>query len=327
MRSGDAVTLRAHAKLNLRLRVFGRDESGYHGLETLFLRIDLADRVAVEPGGSGIEVTWAGEPRAGGSAGVGPDRAGAAGGPSVPAGPGNLAWKAVEAYARAADGEEPRGADLGIVLEKRIPAGAGLGGGSADAAAVLRGLDRLYGAVSGRELVRAAGRLGSDVPFALQPADFALGWERGRRLLPLDPPPTRPGLLLIPPYAVSTPEAYRWLDAAREAGEDRTGRASPADPTALLPPAGEIGRWEHLERLAANDFEPVVFERHPGLADARDELRAAGAAVALLAGSGSAVFGLFAEEEARDRARGRLGEREGLAAVPFRTLGDGPRDG
>lgn len=313
MNTAEAVTVRAHAKLNLRLRVFDRDESGFHGLETLFLRIDLADRVTLEPGGSGIRVEWGED-----GGGARPRKGGR---PPVPADRSNLAWRAVEAYARAAPGgPDASDPDLGVHLEKRIPAGAGLGGGSADAAAVLRGLDRIYGTVPGDELFRVAGRLGSDVPFALQPAEFALAWERGRCLLPLEAPPPRPGLLLLPPFGVPTPAAYRWLDAARE--RDATAGPVPDDPTALLPRAREIGRWGHLERLAVNDLEPVVFERHPGLAEARDRLREAGAAVALLAGSGSSVFGLFPGEAERDRAAGQW-EGDALRALSFHTLGKG----
>lgn len=341
MSAPDSVTVRAHAKVNLRLRVFARDESGYHGVETLYLRVDLADRVTLEPGGSGIEVVRAGgsdaaRPATGQGAG---NRGGGRRTPAVPDDRSNLAWRAAEAYARAAgeDLEAADGADpgVGVRLEKRIPAGAGLGGGSADAAAVLRGLDRLYGAVPGDELFSLAGRIGSDVPFLLQPADFALGWERGRCLLPLEAPPSRPGLLLVPPVRVATPEAYRWLDEARAergsaeasvrpgepGGAGREGDVAPAETTVLLPPAREIGRWEHLDRLAANDFEPVVFDRHPELAEARDELRRAGADLALLAGSGSSVFGLFAGEDERDRAAERWRESD-VPAVPFRTLGE-----
>ncbi|HKK07829.1 MAG TPA: hypothetical protein VKA44_02985, partial [Gemmatimonadota bacterium] len=139
------------------------------------------------------------------------------------------------------------------------------------------------------------------------------GWERGRRLLPLPAPEPRPVLLLVPAFRVSTPEAFGWLDEAR--AEDRVEGAGGA---AVLPPASRLDDWDELADLAANDFEAPVFDRHPELRAWRDALAAAGARPALLSGSGSALFGVFADEEARDEAAEGLEGEDGLAVIPTR---------
>lgn len=271
----------AHAKVNLRLRIFPPDRSGYHPVETLLLRLDLADAVEVETGGDGVRlaVEWEGpaEP--------------------LPPGPENLAWRAAEAFCARAG----LSADARVHLLKRIPPGAGLGGGSADAAAVLRALNAAHGGPLSREsLLEVAGELGSDVPFALLESPFALAWERGRRLLPLPPPPSRPGLVALPPFRVSTAAAYGWVDGDRD---DGTGVAAGA-----LPEPGRLADWRTLAELAENDFQDPVGRRHPVLATGLAALRHSGADLAILCGSGSALFAAFPEPEARDRAGARLRE-------------------
>lgn len=265
----------AHAKVNLRLRVFPPDRTGYHPLETLLVRLDLADVVEVEIGGRGVRLTVEWE---------GPEE-------PLPAGPENLAWQAAEAFCRRAG----IATSVRIRLLKRIPPGAGLGGGSADAAAVLRTLNRAHGEPLSEEvLFEAAGELGSDVPFGLLESPFALAWERGRRLLPLPSPPSRPGLIALPPFRVSTAAAYRWLDQDRETG----GMLS----AGFLPEPTRLADWGTLADLAENDFESPVGRRHPALEEGRGALRQAGASPVVLCGSGSALFAAFADPEARDRA-------------------------
>ena len=267
--------LPAHAKINLRLQVFERDEAGYHALETIFLLLSLHDTVEVGDSDEGIVVAVDGE---------------AAG--DVPVGPDNLCWHAAEAFFHAV-GEPPR-AD--IRLHKRIPAGTGLGGGSADAAAVLRLLNtRVRRPLGEAELLRLGGELGSDVPFALLGAPMALGWERGRRLLPLGPPAPLPGLVWIAPVRVQTRDAYEWL---REVPRDSRAGA--------LPGARRLAEWDTLARLAHNDFESVLFPRYPELATCCDALRSAGSTIAGMTGSGSALFGVFPDEQTRNAAAERL---------------------
>ncbi len=290
------VTVRAGAKINLRLRVLAREESGFHGIETLFLRLSLADRLVLEPGPPGISLSVVGDDR-------------------VPGGPANLCWRAATSFFDAM-GLEPA---VSIRLEKSVPVEAGLGGGSADAAAVLAGLNRLHGEpASLPEIVDLAARIGSDVPFGLAPTALGLAWERGRRLLPLVPPPSRPVVLALPPFGVPTPEAYRWLDEDRARG---SGSGSAGGEGALLPPPAALADWTVLRQVAGNDLEGPVFRRHPELARLRDALRAMGAEVAILCGSGSAVAGVFASDEVREAAAGRLESEAGVRVLRTRTEG------
>jgi 4-diphosphocytidyl-2-C-methyl-D-erythritol kinase len=290
------VTLRAHAKVNLRLRVLGRDAHGYHSIETLFLRIELADRLEVAPRSSpGITLDLTLDPS------LGDD--------GVPDDESNLAWRAAERLLE----EVGRGGGATIHLEKRIPSGSGLGGASSDAAAVLTALNgQLDWPLDADALQRIGGELGSDVPFFLLPHSMALGWERGRGLLPLRSPPSRPVLLVVPPQAIGSGEAYAWIDAHRE------GREPPAAST--LPAAHHLSEWDALTPLAVNDFEAVVFERYPRLVEWKSVLVAAGAEVALLSGSGSTLFGVFATVEQRERAAGQLSADPEARVVRTATL-------
>jgi len=209
-----AVEIAAPAKANLFLRVLGREADGYHAIETLFCRLDLADTLRAERReGQGVTIAVSG-------AEVGPPDA-------------NLAVRAAHAVL---DAVEHRFA-VHLTLAKRIPVSAGLGGGSADAAAALLAVNRLADdAIPRHELLQFAARLGSDVPFCLSGAPLALGWGRGERLLRLPGLPAAPGLVVSPSIAIATAEAYRWVDAAREwlgaAGRWRsTSTPSPAGAT------------------------------------------------------------------------------------------------
>ena len=255
----------AQAKINLSLRVLARESSGYHQLETVFARIDLGDVVTVRTGVRGRRLRCEGA--AASAADVGPPER-------------NLAWRAAEAYARETG--FPEGFEIDI--DKRIPVGAGLGGGSADAGAVLRILDRLAPArLPEKRLVALAAHLGADVPFLTVESPLALAWGRGDRMLMLPPLAARDVVLVLPGFAVSTPEAFGWL------AEGRGGAAAP--PAAIG--AEALGSWAGVTSLAGNDFEQPVSARHPVVADAVAVLGAAGARIAQLTGSGSTVFGVF----------------------------------
>lgn len=268
----------AHAKVNLRHRVFAADETGHHGVETVLARTSLHDTVTLEETASGIRLELDGEAAEG-----------------VPADETNLCVRAAAAFvATAFPRREPPGMRLGLV--KRIPPGAGLGGGSADAAATLRLLSGRWPRLDERALLALAGSLGSDVPFALLDVPLALGWERGRRLLPLRPPRPRPALLVGPPFPVATAEAYGWLRETRAAaGEREAGGA------AALPGAARWSEWKVLERLVRNDLEEPVTRRHPEIAACLDALRPM-ACAATMTGSGSTVVAWFADEGARRAA-------------------------
>ncbi|HEU4641406.1 MAG TPA: 4-(cytidine 5'-diphospho)-2-C-methyl-D-erythritol kinase [Gemmatimonadaceae bacterium] len=258
--SARAARVTAHAKINLGLRILAREAGGYHGLETVFARIALGDLLTVRVDTTGRSLDCAG-------ADVGPTER-------------NLAWRAALAFADATGW--PRG--FAIELRKCVPVGGGLGGGSADAGAVLRALAALAPhAPSEEELLRLAISLGSDVPFLTLASPMALAWGRGERMLRLSPLPERPVALVSPDFAVSTADAYAWLAASRGAWA----------PQPLALDADALGSWESLAPLVTNDFEVPVSLRHPEIARIIDGLHRAGASIARLSGSGSTVFGIF----------------------------------
>jgi 4-diphosphocytidyl-2-C-methyl-D-erythritol kinase len=266
-RGARAVRVSAQAKVNLRLRILARETSGFHQLETLFLRLALADEVEVRvtDGERSLEIGGEVDARQ-----LGPTEQ-------------NLAWRAAAAYAGAAGWP----AGFSIKLEKLIPVGGGLGGGSADAGAVLRALDAMSPTPIGEHaLLSIAAQLGSDVPFLTAEHVLALAWGRGERMLSLPTPAEREVLLLFPPFSVNTAHAYGWLAAVREAGIDSSDKASVLDPDAL-------SDWSRLAPYAVNDFEPVVASRHPQIETLVNRLRAAGCDMAMMSGSGSSVFGVF----------------------------------
>ncbi|MGH7501304.1 MAG: 4-(cytidine 5'-diphospho)-2-C-methyl-D-erythritol kinase [Longimicrobiales bacterium] len=260
----------ANAKINLRLRVLARESSGYHQIETVLCRIDLADRIEVEAGEAlALEVS-------GGDAGR-LDH--------------NVVLRAAALfYARA--GLPPAAA---IRLHKRIPAGTGLGGGSSDAATTLHLLNELHQEPLGTEtLLDLAQRIGTDVPFFASHAACALAWGRGERLLALPPPPALPVLVVVPAQRIATAAAYAELAEERAKTNDA--------PVARLFSLESLSSWEGIRSIACNDFEPVADRQVPALAGMRAALREAGACIAQLTGSGSALFGLFDDESERDRA-------------------------
>jgi 4-diphosphocytidyl-2-C-methyl-D-erythritol kinase len=293
----------ARAKLNLGLAVLAREASGFHQIETLFCALELADDVELTLSGDGVRLTMAAPAGPAAHASPAPEAV-----PDLGPEQENLACRAAAAFFRHT-GAEPR---VAIRLIKRIPAGAGLGGGSSDAAAVLAGLNTLHGGpVPPGELLRIGAGLGSDVPFFMSGSAFALAWGRGNRMVPLPPLPPAPVLLAVPPVPVATADAYAEL--ARCRGDSYVA------PPAIL----DIGltTWEQAAAHAKNDFEDVVFKRMPVLAELREEIAASGAVLARMTGTGSTVFGVYRDYAAATRARRRLAR--GFTDVRFlltRTL-------
>lgn len=285
------ITMTAPAKVNLWLRVFGKDEKGFHAIETLFQLVSIADTVVVETAAGGIRLEGA-------PAELGPAR-------------DNLVVRAAEAWfreARVAGG-------VVVTLTKRVPWNSGLGGGSSDAAATLRALNRLYGErLTDSDLIALGAQLGADVPFFLAGVPLALGWGRGERLLALPALPALP-LLIVPPAApVRTADAYAWVDKDRPS--ERTGEF------AAVVPASSLASWADVRRHSANDFEPVVAGRLPAIGHWLDRVRETDAFLARLAGSGGAIVALYETAELRDTAWRKLGSDprvlrgETLAQVP-----------
>lgn len=246
----------AQAKINLSLRVLGKQPDGYHSIETVFLRVDLGDDVRLHIREKARTLRC----------GVMRDQPEAQ----------NLAFRAAELYAKETGW--PRGFE--IVIKKRIPIGGGLGGGSADAAAVMRILNTISEKpLSSDELCALALDLGSDVPFLASDFAMALGWGRGEKLLRLPALPPRDVYLFFPPFGIDTGEAYALLDESRT-----SGTSDSPDRTAEM-----FADWESAARHSVNDFEPVIRRKYPAI----DQLLGRGDKYELfyrLSGSGSTVF-------------------------------------
>jgi 4-diphosphocytidyl-2-C-methyl-D-erythritol kinase len=279
--------LRVHApaKINLSLRVLGDSPDGYHELRTVFQSIALHDTLTFEERPGPFRI-------------ICDD-------PTIPCDETNLVWRAAEAIARAAGGAgAPR--DITIHLTKRIPVRAGLGGGSSDAAAVLRGFAALWHVRIPRERMRAiAEPLGADVPFFLE-GGAALGLRTGALLFPLADQPPAWVTLVIPPFGVTTKDAYAWFDEDGGSVRGQTGVRPGSDP-------GLTPQWSLPE--SGNDLEPPVSRRHPEIEHIADSLRRAGAGYAAMSGSGSAVFGLFPTQGTAARAARRLSSRGAGRAI------------
>jgi 4-diphosphocytidyl-2-C-methyl-D-erythritol kinase len=274
-RPSRTLSIEAPAKVNLVLRILAREESGYHQLETLFAAVDFTDHLTVERSEDGISLTVDGPP-------IGPLKE-------------NLAHRAAQAFLR--ETRLPGG--VAIHLEKEIPIGAGLGGGSSDAAAVLKGMNRLFDRpLSREELAALGGSLGADVPFFLAPTTLALAWGRGDRILPLPPISQAFLVLALPPFEIGTAGAFKSLARHRA----RSGwRSAPR----ILDPE-VCSSWDAIALRAENDFEWLLFPEYPVLEEIRDGLAARGARPALLSGSGSALYGVFGSRDSAESASSEL---------------------
>ena len=264
----NAARVLAQAKINLFLRVLAREASGFHQVETLFCRIGLADEVVVRitPGNRSIRCVGERLP----PEGLGPDHT-------------NLAWRAAAAY------DEVTGwpGGFAIKIEKRIAVGGGLGGGSADAGAVLRALNALNPSpLPPAALLSIAGSLGSDVPALTQDkSPLTLAWGRGEQMLSLPALPVRRCWLFCPDVPVSTTDAYGWLSSSLRR------------PLPTLVDSAALSDWNEVVRMAQNDFEEPVGGRNPVIQRTLATLRSPGArnlvgegALIEMSGSGSTVF-------------------------------------
>jgi 4-diphosphocytidyl-2-C-methyl-D-erythritol kinase len=292
-----AQELLAPAKINLFLRILAREDSGFHQLETLFVSLSFGDLVSLAPTSSGITLTTSGYP-------VGP-------------GEENLAFRAAQAFFDEAGAE----GGVRIHLEKNVPPGTGLGGGSSDAASTLKGLFSMYpGVLDFGRLLELAVELGSDVPYFLSPSPLTLAWGRGERLFPLPPLPPTPVLLALPSVSVNTQEAYESLALERRRSPSPFQRPEPR-----ILGSGEVDSWEAIGKVAENDFEPVVFGMHPSLRRLRQALDARDPVCSLLSGSGSALFALFSNETSAREAQASLSAEFQDARFLVTWTASGPR--
>lgn len=281
------------AKINWFLHVGNRRGDGFHELETLFQTIDLADRLTFRVA-ERFELTCDD--------------------PDIPCDATNLVARAYELL----KGEAPF-PPLAIRIEKKIPAGGGLGGGSSNAAATLLAIVGMFAlAVSKARLLALAAQLGSDVPFfILGGSAYATG--RGEQLVEVDGFARAPLLLILPPERVATPDAYRRLAAMRSES------SFPHGPVIGLERVREVvrDRAADLVGLFRNDLEDPVFAMHPPLASWKRELYDAGARFALMSGSGSTIFGVFEDSEKRDAALAALSAR--VPCIAATTVPVSPR--
>jgi 4-diphosphocytidyl-2-C-methyl-D-erythritol kinase len=293
-----AICYVARAKVNLCLDILGRYANGYHEIATVMQSLALSDCLFFEAA-LGLTLTLEGEP--------------------VPAGEANLV---VRAARRLAEATGYRGG-AAITLVKRIPVAAGLGGGSADAAATLVGLNELWGLGCDRAFLAALGaEIGTDIPFCLV-GGTALATGRGERIRCLPALPELGVLLLKPPYGISTGEAYRDYDLL----------APEREPVAAaMAVALDRGAWHEALEYCGNAFEAVAFRKHPELARLKQELKEAGALAALMSGSGPTLYGLFPSVGAASRAAQVFSGRDlrvivtATAAAGLGRRDGGPRD-
>jgi 4-diphosphocytidyl-2-C-methyl-D-erythritol kinase len=267
----ESIRVDCNAKINLFLRILDQREDGYHNIETVFHSISLYDTLTLTKAGSGISVSC--------------DDV------RVPLDDTNPAVGAARSVLEGTD----RG--LNIKIRKRIPIGAGLGGGSADAAGVLVGANRLYGlgyAVS--DLEHIGGEVGADVAFLVR-GGCAVGRDRGERLERFPPLPALPLVLVVPPFSIRSGWAYRSYKMGLT--RDR-GRLT------MVASALAGGRLASLFALLENDFESLVFEKHPSVRGIKGDFIKGGAGGALMTGSGPVVFGVFSKVGDAEACKGRF---------------------
>ncbi|OGW15606.1 MAG: 4-(cytidine 5'-diphospho)-2-C-methyl-D-erythritol kinase [Nitrospinae bacterium RIFCSPLOWO2_12_FULL_47_7] len=273
------LAFRTPAKINLGLQIVRKREDGYHELETLFQMVSLYDDISLENLPSGIELEC--------------DH------PDIPRDESNLVVRA----ARLLMEMFPRRRDLGVRIRliKRIPAGGGLGGGSGNAAGVLLGLNVLWDLrLRKNDLLLLAGKLGSDVPFFLF-APSALGKGRGEILSPIQQAKKFNIILISPKFPIVTSWVYRNLKLGLTKRENHIN---------LLQKFYSHSDIKCLGAHLYNDLEPVVLHEYPEIQTLKDALRLSGAEGSLLSGSGSTVFGIYANTEVAKAAYSSLLKKE-----------------
>ena len=288
--SQQILSVPAFAKINWSLRVLGKRDDGYHEIDTVLQTISLHDTITLEATNDDVIRLWC------------DDR-------SIPVDKTNLVGRAAAALRERYSIR--RGAR--IRLEKRIPAEAGLGGGSSDAAATLIALAFLWEIeMSADDLVQIAEGLGSDVPFFLC-GGTAGATGRGSVVEPLEDSPQKHLLVIKPNASISTAKAYSTLNRAALTSSD-------SKPILFRSQASNSSASIDLNALH-NDFEPVVFQLEPEIERAKVALLKSGARAAMLSGSGSAVFGIFENQDAQERAIQAIELETGWRAFPCKTVG------
>ncbi len=280
MAAAAPLVVRAYAKVNLDLKILGMRPDGYHEVRTVLQSLELHDTLTFTPVQGPFAITC--------------DQ------PGVPTDARNLVWRAAQLLWSLRSGAPLEGVQVALV--KRVPAEAGLGGGSSDAAAALIALARLWDmSLDLASLARLGARLGADVPFFLG-GGTALGSGKGDDVSPLVEPPPTPVVVVKPPFGVPTPDAYAWYDEDRA---ERTVRAV----TRTVP------GWPAWAQDLRNDLQRPVASRFPQIRRTLRELTALGAVHAAMTGSGSAVFGLFGQPDVAAAAQAALAGRGEMAIL------------
>jgi 4-diphosphocytidyl-2-C-methyl-D-erythritol kinase len=269
-----SISFKTPAKVNLGLHILGKRDDGFHELETLFQMVNWCDEIKIECLSHGLELVC--------------------NQPDIPTDDGNLVIKAAHIL-QIRYPDRCKGAR--IHLNKNIPHGAGLGGGSGNAAGVLLGLNFLWGLKLKREnLISMASELGSDVPFFLF-SPCAIGRGRGEILEPVKNSIKFYVLMVYPGFAVPTASVYGNLKLKLTKGENNIS---------ILKNFLLQSEFAQLGATLSNDLELFVFKEYPGLSGIKKEMLALGAKGALLSGSGSTVFGIFDNPETAKNAHARL---------------------
>jgi 4-diphosphocytidyl-2-C-methyl-D-erythritol kinase len=271
----NSVTVMAPAKINLFLRITGKRPDGFHELYSLMCPVALYDQVSLTFGAKGMSVTCSH--------------------PEVPEDSSNLAFRAAAGFLDAVCGSElPFGGGVAIHIKKNIPVGAGLGGGSSDAAAVLTALNNHFGhPLSNPALMELGASIGADVPFFVFGAP-ALASGIGERLEPFPHLKSWTALLVYPNTVISTAWVYKNLNLRLTKDEKKLSKFH------------FDGRIFNVAEHLINDLEPVTIRKFPVVREIKRLLLAHGAAGAMMSGSGSTVFGLFPDSERADSARKTL---------------------
>ncbi|HSE91278.1 MAG TPA: 4-(cytidine 5'-diphospho)-2-C-methyl-D-erythritol kinase [Candidatus Binatia bacterium] len=287
------MKIRAPAKINLRLRVVGRRADGYHLLDTIMLPVSLYDEIVIKK-----------RKKIGKKSALKDRLTVTCDDPSVPQGRKNLAYKAASLILTEKGIDEP----VEVRIHKRIPVGAGLGGGSADAAATLMGLNRLFRLeYTTRQLERISAALGADVPFFVRGVP-ARARGIGERLTPLRAVPRLWLVILYPNFPVSTAWVYRNLPVKLTKAIVNTSINFSLESSA------------NLRKLLVNDLETVTMGRYPRIGLLKEELARQGAVGTLMSGSGSSVFGVFQSRRSAARAFRRLRKKREVQAFLVRVL-------
>jgi len=281
---GDLLKLPSFAKINLTLRILGRRPDGYHEVATVLQSISLCDELVFELRDDDRVSLMCNDP-------------------SIPVGESNLIVRAALAL------QAKRGVDIRVA--KKIPSKGGLGGGSSNAAITLWALNRLWRLNREGDLRRIAAQLGADVPFFLS-GGTAIGTGTGAQLEEVRDVQKQWLLIVTPNASVATATAYAALNAPSLTSSDSVSILSSSF---TEPFSSDSSQWP-----LHNDFEGVIFEREPEIRRAKEALLAAGAQNALLAGSGSSVFGIFNDAAGRDQALDNLRSEVGWRVFACHTL-------